>query len=677
MGAVYLAKDERLDRTVALKETFYSDNKLRRAFEQEARLLASLDHGALTPVFDHFVEGDGQFLIMKYIPGDDLETLLKENGRPFLLSEVLSWADELLDALEFLHGHRPPIIHRDIKPSNLKLTQQGRVILLDFGLAKGLANGQSLTCESVPAASLYYSPLEQFHGTSTGTYSDLFSLSATLYHLLTGVRPTTAPERFEEIRSGRQDPLILPWKLNSRVTPAISDLLLSALSLYPEHRPSSATEFRRALRVAGSLVPLNYRSDSGSEEVKRLLPRDGTESQLTAINEVDELTRASQIPAPPRQSPCSARVERLPSRVSITDYLDRDAETHADETTVLLRPSPSRNAVVPGLICLLLVITAVALLYNSSRLSGNNRLANEVWVLKGELSGGGKSVAFSPDATRLAGGRYENGITLWDARTNFPERTLPTYNNVTSVAFSPDGNVLAGGEWGHRVELWDVQKGSLVRIISSSNNVVESVAFSPDGKTLACAGTPAGKSGMDGKVELWDVQTGELKQTFGAKEKGFTSVAFSPDGQVIACGSVNSVVYLWDVRAGTLLRTLTGHSKIVDSVAFSPDGRMLASGSVDLTIRIWDAQTGALLRKLVGHSLEVESVVFSHDGRILASGSDDKTVRIWDVQTGALLQVLPVHEDYVQAVDFSPNDRMLASGSYNGKTLIWNITEGR
>lgn len=465
MGAVYLAKDERLDRIVALKETFYSDTKLRRAFEQEARLLASLDHGALTPVFDHFVEDDGQFLIMKYIPGDDLEALLKKNGRPFSPGEVLSWADELLDALEFLHGHRPPIIHRDIKPSNLKLTQQGRVILLDFGLAKGLSNEQSLTRESVPATSLYYSPLEQFHGTSTGTYSDLFSLGATLYHLLTGVRPSTAPERFEEIRFGQRDPLIPPRELNSRVTPAISDLLLSALALYPEHRPSSATEFRRALRAA---CPFNYRSDSGSEDLTPPFPHDDTELQLTAIDKIDELTRRSQVPTPSGLSPRSTRVVRLPSRVNIAGYLDRSAEAHADETTVLLRPTWSRIAVVSSIICLLLVVSAVAALYRSFRLSGNNRLANEVWVLKGELSGGGKSVAFSPDATRLAGGRYEDGITLWDARTNSLERTLLTYNNVNSVAFSPDGNVLASGEWDHRVELWDVQKGSLVRMMPSS-----------------------------------------------------------------------------------------------------------------------------------------------------------------------------------------------------------------
>jgi eukaryotic-like serine/threonine-protein kinase len=272
MGAVYLAKDERLDRVVALKETFYSDDKLRRAFEQEARLLASLDHSALTPVFDHFVEDGGQFLIMKYIPGDDLEVLLKKNGKPFSLREVLLWADELLDALEFLHGRHPPIIHRDIKPSNLKLTQQGRVILLDFGLAKGLVNESSLTRESVPAASLYYSPLEQFHGTRTGTYSDLFSLGATLYHLLTGVRPPTAPERFEEVHSGRADSLIPALKLNSQVTPDISSLLLSALALYPECRLSNATELRKALRAAGNLSPLDYRSDSGSEEVNQPRP---------------------------------------------------------------------------------------------------------------------------------------------------------------------------------------------------------------------------------------------------------------------------------------------------------------------------------------------------------------------------------------------------------------------
>src|SRR5918911_3535570 len=139
MGAVYEALDERLHRAVALKETLVEGEELRRAFAREARLLANLNHPALPKVIDHFSEGAGQYLVMEFIAGADLAQLLSERGRPYPFETVLAWADELLDALEYLHGHEPPVIHRDIKPANLKLTPKGRVVLLDFGLAKGAA----------------------------------------------------------------------------------------------------------------------------------------------------------------------------------------------------------------------------------------------------------------------------------------------------------------------------------------------------------------------------------------------------------------------------------------------------------------------------------------------------------------------------------------------------------
>src|SRR5687767_10826435 len=118
MGTVYEAVDERLDTTVALKETLFTDEARRKQFEREARLLARLHHPALPKVFDHFTEGDGQFLVMQFIPGEDLEEICKRSGSAFPQDKVLKWADQLLDALEYLHTQEPPIVHRDIKPQN-------------------------------------------------------------------------------------------------------------------------------------------------------------------------------------------------------------------------------------------------------------------------------------------------------------------------------------------------------------------------------------------------------------------------------------------------------------------------------------------------------------------------------------------------------------------------------
>src|SRR6266487_3695135 len=122
MGAVYEALDQRLDTTVALKETLFADERLRKQFEREARLLARLHHPALPRVSDHFSEGDGQFLVMQFIAGEDLAEMIARKNGPFPTDQVLTWASQLLDALDYLHTQYPPIVHRDIKPQNLKLT---------------------------------------------------------------------------------------------------------------------------------------------------------------------------------------------------------------------------------------------------------------------------------------------------------------------------------------------------------------------------------------------------------------------------------------------------------------------------------------------------------------------------------------------------------------------------
>ena len=140
MGAVYVATDERFHSTVAIKQTLCMDDNYRKAIEREARLLNSLKHTALPRVSDHFLEDAEQYLVMEYIPGEDLAFLLERDKRPFPVEQVVKWADQLLDALDFLHNQENPVIHRDIKPQNLKITARGQIILLDFGLAKGNAN---------------------------------------------------------------------------------------------------------------------------------------------------------------------------------------------------------------------------------------------------------------------------------------------------------------------------------------------------------------------------------------------------------------------------------------------------------------------------------------------------------------------------------------------------------
>jgi serine/threonine protein kinase len=266
MGAGYLARDERLGNTIALKETFFEEERLRKAFEREARLLASLRHPALPRVFDHFTEEGGQFLVMESIPGDDLEEMFKARGGPFPLSDVLKWGDQLLDALDYLHTQEPPVIHRDIKPQNLKLAARGQIILLDFGLAKGSAAGMTRMGppDSIFGYTPTYAPLEQIHGTGTDPRTDLYSLAATLYHLLTGATPPHALTRASAVLGGQSDPLRPARELNPQVPSSVGAVLHQAMALHADQRPASAEEMRRRLREAAQaeLAPASSRSKS-------------------------------------------------------------------------------------------------------------------------------------------------------------------------------------------------------------------------------------------------------------------------------------------------------------------------------------------------------------------------------------------------------------------------------
>src|SRR5215218_9891499 len=254
MGAVYVATDERFNSTVAVKQTFFFDDPaLRRAFEREAVLLNHLRHPALPRVSDHFVEAEGQFLVMEYVEGADLGELLKARGGWFPLTDVLAWVDELLDALEYLHGQEPPVVHRDIKPQNIKRTERGRMVLLDFGLAKGNPSRASATATgSLVGYSPLYAPLEQVQGTGTNPCSDIYSLGATVYHLLTGEPPVDALTRAAAVVNNEADPLRPAHVVQPHIPVAVSRCIRRAMAQKATLRPKSAAEMREMLRQAAA-----------------------------------------------------------------------------------------------------------------------------------------------------------------------------------------------------------------------------------------------------------------------------------------------------------------------------------------------------------------------------------------------------------------------------------------
>ncbi len=261
MGSIYLADDLRLEgRQCALKEvehdrTMPTDmlRQAREQFQREATVLARLDHPNLPKVSDFFSIGGRDYLVMDFVPGTDLRTLMIESRQlgAFLPErDVLAWASQLADALIYLHGQNPPILHRDIKPSNLKLTPSGLLKLVEFGLVKILSSDEMTITILQGRGTALYTPLEQYGGDAghTDARSDIYAFGSTLYHLLTKQPPVEARERFLH-----PDSLVAPTQINPEISPRTERAILWAMSLHPNDRPQDVESFRQAL--LGNWIP--------------------------------------------------------------------------------------------------------------------------------------------------------------------------------------------------------------------------------------------------------------------------------------------------------------------------------------------------------------------------------------------------------------------------------------
>ncbi len=242
-GAVYKAWDLNLSHSCAVKENLDTTTDAQRQFTREATVLANLSHPNLPRVTDHFVlPGQGQYLVMDFIEGDDLQSILEKDGAvPY--EKVLPWINQVLDALDYLHKRTPPVLHRDIKPANIKITPEGKAVLVDFGLVK-LYDSHVKTTVGARAITPGYSPPEQYGQGSTDARSDIYAVGATMYALLTGLQP---PESVQRVANDTLRPVHV---VNPRVPMLIGNAVSQAMALSPDNRFRAIDQFRATLSGA-------------------------------------------------------------------------------------------------------------------------------------------------------------------------------------------------------------------------------------------------------------------------------------------------------------------------------------------------------------------------------------------------------------------------------------------
>ncbi|GIV60773.1 MAG: hypothetical protein KatS3mg043_1862 [Rhodothermaceae bacterium] len=565
MGAVYKARDVRLDRYVALKVLppgLRDHPESLERFKREARVLARMKHPGVASVYDADVESDFPFMVMELVEGENLEQVLRARG-PLPVDEVIRLGGEIAEALEHIHCHR--IVHRDIKTANIVIGPEGRAVITDFGIAfvaslPRLSHGTLGTPE-------YMSP-EQADGRPMDGRSDLYSVGVVLYECLTGE---------------------VPFERGGESLTALTDLLRRIL----EEPPPS-------LRSRRPEVPAWL-----AEVVERCLAKDPNDRFARAA----ELAAALQ-PPPVIEVPATAPASPVPATWQPESTASVRSSTilisHA-EAVEAVRFSPDGRRLATACKDRAIRVWEV----RSGRL---------LRLLKGPSA---LSVSFRPGGVYLAAGCVDGVVRIWDVEGERLVQAIHAHTGyVLSVAYSPAGDHLASGAMDGAVHIWQARTGRLVRTLGQHTGYVLSVSFSPDGTKLA-------SGSADGAVRLWDVKTGRLLRRLKGHAGYIPSVAFSPDGARLASGGVDGAVRLWDVRSGQLLHKLQGHSDWVMSVAFSPDGAQLASAGRDQSIRLWDARRGRPLERLKGHTGAVMSVAFSPDGTRLVSGSTDHTARLW------------------------------------------------
>ncbi|MFG2246687.1 protein kinase [Spirillospora sp. NPDC048823] len=626
MGVVYRARDQRLDRLVAVKvmpAQMLRDEGFRARFRREARAVAGLSHPNIAVIHDSGEDDEGErpvpYLVMELVEGRTLADLLRE--APPTPAEAGQIAVAVLEALE--HSHGRGVVHRDIKPVNIMVRRVGgrmRAKVLDFGIAKLMSETATrLTATGLVIGTPSYMSPEQADGEAADACSDLYSTGCVLYEMLTGRPPFTGDSHSVVLFQHLNKTPPPPSQLNSVLDFFWDQVLATALAKDPQQRYRDAAAMRQAIET-GATAP-------------------------------------SQAP-PQTPPPTSARFD-APTRIHVA------AAPHRILTRRHLLTVLGAGLGTAGLVAILPAATRDILTREDS---------NAPQILNNH-TGAVRSVAFSPDGKLLASCSNDETVRLWDVATRRSiARPLTGYTDtVNAVAFSPDGKLLAVGGNDTTVRLWDVATHIPVgRPLTGHTDSVHSLAFSPDGKILAVAD--------DDTVWLWDVAArtaiGRPRVKHGPHGLVF-AVAFSPDGRILAADE-NDTVRLWDVATRTPTgRPLAGHTGYVYSLAFSPDGKLLAAGCDDGTMRLWDVATRTPIgHPLTGHHDGIGSVAFSPDGKVLATASSDETVRLWDVASRRPIgRSLTDHTARVNSVAFSPDGKLLASGSHDDTVRLWRLEE--
>jgi serine/threonine protein kinase len=656
MGAVYEAEHRVMERLVALKvikRAYMANAAALERFRREVRAAARLSHPNIVATYDAEDAGETHFLVMEYVEGTDLGRLVQERG-PLPVDRACEYVRQA--ALGLQYAFEQGMVHRDLKPHNLMLTPDGRVKILDFGLAcfaSEAAFAAGVTGTGLVLGTVdYIAPEQADNAHDADIRSDIYSLGCTLYHLLAGRPPFPTSTPLQKVMAHAKKKPELLTALRPDLPEGIMPILERMMAKNPRHRYQTPAEVAVAL-------------ESFAVE--------------TAI------TRA------PRPRPCAQA-------------------TNVDWTVLLEKPPVGvrrrRLFAVAAAIMFLVVALLGAAVYRIATDKGELIITTESDDVEVVISQGGKVVKIidtkSGKHVTLNSGDYElelkdgkKGLRLSPVKMTIKrgETVLATIERVqkpapankvgevrrfeghtktvTAVVFFKDGRRLVScGETDRTIRVWDVTTGKeLARLNGHKEAVFDCLALCPDQRHLLCGGMVG--FWTRGSVRLWDLKTGKEVHHF----EGFgrlDCLAVSADGKWALGGSHDQKLRLWDLKDRKEVHRFVC-SDAVQDVAISSDGRRAASASFDGTVRLWDLDKKSEIACLRRHTGHVNGVAFSPDGSVLVTGGQDKTVRFWDAKSGKELSSVEHHLKGVRKVAFSPHGRRALSAGFDGTVRLWDV----
>jgi serine/threonine protein kinase len=734
-GITYLAEETALDRNVTIKEYFPSDFAARTStsdaaprsqdcasdyrwgldrFIEEAQTLARFSHPNIVRVYRYFKANNTAYMVLHFEEGQSLKAWLKGLNRAPRQKELDAFIAPLLDALELIH--KQDFLHRDIAPDNIIIRKDGSPVLIDFGSARGeiLAHSKTVSALVKPG----YSPYEQYAETSRqqGPWTDIYALAATLYHAVTGKRPTDSPSRMvkEDLVPAR-DAAIGAYR--SGFLSAIDH----ALTLQTEQRPQSIAAWRGALLAPDpakgswfAKAPADKQSDNAAEakpeKAKKpaattIIPPppdapgpkggmldflEGLKKKPTGSNGAAE-EKPAKASAKEAAKPASASVAKDQAKAGTQKLLDppdpiklprvlRKKEKEPGRELVVKEPKKSdvkeKRKVAPApprpirakrgiswrpVLFKLLVGVGVA----SAAVAMQERFPQY------ESRGSGETTAATAPSPSPTANQIRTA-SLQEVPVIRPLAELSGHiGPVTGIAYTSDGASLATIGNDARLKIWNTGTNTLTRTIELDNGAATALAIYGDNALTGHA---------TGEVVLWDWKRAEKIATFKRNDAQIWSVAFAGRTDRFVAASHDWKVTLWDTttRSGPL-QVIDAHNDATQAVAYitTDKGPRLASGGADKAVNLWNLDTLDRIRSYKGHRDLITALSFSPNGKLLVSASLDGNIRVWSTSSNRLLRRLYGHRGRVGALSFSPDSKTLASSGADGQLRIWDLNRAR